>query len=154
MLITITPSHGEPQQRIATMADARSRRPALVEERIHCRAQSDTLVTWLTAKPSSAWNVPDNQQEVDMVRMFVRHTVRDYGAWRRGYNAFDRKRKAMGVKRQAVFRAVSNPKDVTVWHDFASLAKAKAFVRSRQLKEAMKAAGVKSAPTIWFVRAA
>lgn len=87
-----------------------------------------------------------------MVRMFVRHTVRNYGKWRRGYNAFDRERRKMGVKRHAVFRSVANPNDVTVWHDFASIAKGKAFASSRRLREVMKAAGVKSAPTIWFVR--
>lgn len=59
----------------------------------------------------------------------------------------------MGVKRHAVFRAVTNPNDVTVWHDFASVAKGKAFARSRRLREAMRAAGVSSAPAIWFVKA-
>ncbi len=89
-----------------------------------------------------------------MIRMFVRHTVRDYRVWRRAYNAFDKERKTMGVKRHAVFRAVTNPNDVTVWHDFASIAKGKAFARSRRLREVMKGAGVRSAPTIWFVKAA
>ena len=88
-----------------------------------------------------------------MVRIFVRHTVRDYAVWRRAYNAFDKERKSMGVKRHAVFRAVAKPKDVTIWHDFATLRKAKAFVGSRRLREAMRAAGVKSAPSIWFVKA-
>ena len=89
-----------------------------------------------------------------MVRMFVRHVVRDYRLWRRAYNAFDKERRGMGVRRPAVYRSATKPNDVTVSHDFASLGKAKAFVGSRRLREVMKAAGVKSAPTIWFVRAA
>ncbi|HTO50230.1 MAG TPA: hypothetical protein VML91_21515 [Burkholderiales bacterium] len=88
-----------------------------------------------------------------MVRMFVRHTVRDYRVWRNAYNAFDKERKIMGVKRHAVYRSVTKPNDVTVSHDFANIRKAKAFVGSPRLREAMKAAGVKSAPTIWFVKA-
>jgi hypothetical protein len=88
-----------------------------------------------------------------MVRMFARHRVRDYRKWRRAYNAFDKERKKMGVKRHAVFRAVTNPNDVTVWHDFTTVAKGKAFARSRRLREVMKAAGVSSAPVIWFVKA-
>ena len=88
-----------------------------------------------------------------MVRIFVRHTVRDYGAWRRAYNAFDKERKKLGVKRHAVFRAVIRLNDVTIWHDFATLKKTKAFVSSRRLREVMRAARVKSAPSIWFVRA-
>ena len=89
-----------------------------------------------------------------MVRMFVRHSVRDYSVWKRAYNAFDKERKTMGVKRHAVFRAVTNPKDVTVFHDFATLTKARKFAGSRRLRQAMKAAGVRSAPKIWFVKAA
>lgn len=89
-----------------------------------------------------------------MVRMFVRHKVRDYRTWRRAYNAFDKERKAMGVNRHAVFRGVASSNDVTVWHDFAGIAKARAFARSRRLREVMKDAGVRGAPTIWFAKAA
>ncbi len=87
-----------------------------------------------------------------MVRMFVRHTVREYGAWKRAYNAFDKERRTMGVKRHAVYRSVTKPTDVTVSHDFLTLGRAKAFMRSRRLREVMKAAGVRSAPTVWFVK--
>jgi hypothetical protein len=90
--------------------------------------------------------------EADMVRMFVRHNVRDYRAWRKAYNAFDKERRAMGVKRHAVYRSVAKPNDVTVSHDFSNVRTAKAFAKSRRLREAMKTAGVKSAPTVWFVK--
>lgn len=89
-----------------------------------------------------------------MVRMFVRHTVREYATWRRAYNAFDKERRKMGVKRHAVFRSAIKANDVTVSHDFATLTSAKAFVRSRRLREVMKAAGVRSKPAIWFVKPA
>lgn len=89
-----------------------------------------------------------------MVRMFVRHSVRDYRVWRRAYDAFDKERRTLGVKRPAVYRSVTKPNDVTVSHDFLSIRNAKAFAGSRRLREVMKAAGVKSVPTIWFVRAA
>ena len=89
-----------------------------------------------------------------MVRIFVRHTVRDYGVWRRAYNAFDKERKTMGVKGHAVFRSMANPNEVTVSHDFATVTKAKAFARSPRLREVMKAAGVKGVPQIWFVKRA
>ena len=89
-----------------------------------------------------------------MVRIFIRHSVRNYGAWRRAYNAFDKERKGMGVKGHAVFRAVAKPNDITIWHDFATLAKAKKFAANPRLKEVMKGAGVASAPIIWFVKTA
>ena len=89
-----------------------------------------------------------------MVRMMIRHAVRDYAVWRRAYNAFDRERRKMGVTGHAVYRNYSRPNEVTVSHDFASISKAKAFAASRRLREVMKGAGVRSAPTIWFVKRA
>jgi hypothetical protein len=85
-----------------------------------------------------------------MVRMFVRHEVTDYGKWKKGYDDFDKERQGMGVVGDAVYRAVDNDNDVTVTHDFESLEKAKAFIDSPRLKDAMTAAGVTSQPTIWF----
>lgn len=89
-----------------------------------------------------------------MVRMFIRHVVRDYAVWRRAYNAFDKERRGMGVTKHAVYRAVAKPNEVTVSHDFASITKAKTFAKSRRLREVMKGAGVRSIPTIWFVKPA
>ena len=84
------------------------------------------------------------------VRMFVRHEVADYAAWRKGYDSFDATRKKMGVTAQAAYRAEDNPKDITVTHDFKSADKAKAFAASAELKAAMEKAGVTGAPQIWF----
>jgi hypothetical protein len=89
-----------------------------------------------------------------MIRMFVRHEVTDFGAWREAYDAFDSARQQMGVKGQKAFQSAENPNDVTAWHDFDSLEAARAFVGSDELKEAMGAAGVSSEPTIWFTQEA
>jgi hypothetical protein len=89
-----------------------------------------------------------------MVRMFIRHGVRDYGVWRRAYNAFDKERRGLGVQKHAVYRAVGKPNDVTVSHDFASITKAKAFAKSRRLREVMQGAGVRTVPVIWYVNPA
>lgn len=84
------------------------------------------------------------------VRMFVRHDVADYSAWRKGYNAYAPTQKKMGVFFEAVYQSPDNPNDVTVIHDFHSLEKAKAFAASADLKETMGKLGVKGAPQIWF----
>ena len=89
-----------------------------------------------------------------MVRMYVRHTVRDYRTWRRVYDAFGEERASMGVAAHAVYRAVDDPADVTVSHDFANLRQARAFASSSRLREVMEGAGVASAPSIWFVKSA
>ena len=89
-----------------------------------------------------------------MVRMFVRHKVADYGAWRAVYDALDPVRVELGVSGHEVFQAVGDPTDVTAWHDFSSQDAAEAFASSPQLREAMQQAGVQGAPDIWFTTAA
>ena len=87
------------------------------------------------------------------VRVFVRHDVTDYAAWRKGYDSFDATRRKLGVSAQAVYQGADNPNDVTVTHDFKTVEKAKAFMASEELKAAMQNAGVKGAPQIWVTKA-
>jgi hypothetical protein len=89
-------------------------------------------------------------QENQMTTMFVRHNVSDFTNWKKGYDAFDAKRKALGVTAQASYQSVTDPKDVTVTHTFSSLEAAKTFAASPELKEAMKTAGVIGEPSIWY----
>jgi opacity protein-like surface antigen len=71
------------------------------------------------------------------VRMYVRHDVADYAAWRKVYDGFDTERRGLGVTGDAVYQGVDSANDVTVWHDFKSIENAKAFASSVQLKTAM-----------------
>ena len=89
-----------------------------------------------------------------MATMFVRHTVSDYKVWRKAYDDFAPVQKAKGVTAQAVYRADDNPNDITVTHEFASIAAAQAFAASSELKNAMQGAGVVGAPAIWFTNKA
>jgi lysozyme family protein len=82
--------------------------------------------------------------------MFVRHTVANYQAWRKTYDDFASVQKSLGVTAEAVYQAADNPNDVTITHEFPTLERAQAFVKSDQLKSAMQSAGVVGAPTIWF----
>ena len=86
-----------------------------------------------------------------MVRLFVRHNVADYAAWRKVYDEFDQERGPMGVKDDAVFQSVENPNDVTVWHEFDTAEAAHAFASSDALRDAMVRARVQGEPQIWFV---
>ncbi|MET4332125.1 hypothetical protein ABIB80_007987, partial [Bradyrhizobium sp. i1.15.2] len=89
-----------------------------------------------------------------MTTMFVRHTVSDYKTWRKVYDDFAPVQKAKGVAAEAVYRAVENPNDITVTHEFATIEAAQAFAESAELKNAMQKAGVAKAPTIWFTKKA
>jgi hypothetical protein len=89
-----------------------------------------------------------------MATMFVRHHVADYDAWRRVYDDFAPEQKRLGVVGEAVYQAVDDPNDITVTHDFGTPEAARAFAASTELHEAMGAAGVQGAPTIWFTNRA
>jgi hypothetical protein len=86
-----------------------------------------------------------------MVRLFVRHSVDDYDAWRRTYDEFDKQRGPMGGTGDAVFQSVDDPNDVTLWHGFDTAEAARAFVSSNELRNAMQQAGVQGEPKVWFL---
>jgi quinol monooxygenase YgiN len=84
------------------------------------------------------------------VRMFVRHEVADYAAWKQAFDAFAPVQKKAGVTYKAVYQSTDDPNDVTVIHEFHSLEKAKAFAKLPELKAAMEKGGVKGTPQIWY----
>ena len=85
-----------------------------------------------------------------MATLFVRHSVKDFGAWKSAYDAFDAERKTMGVTTHGVFQADDNSNSLTIYHEFDSMDAAKTFADSPRLKEVMKSAGVVGPPDIWF----
>ena len=85
-----------------------------------------------------------------MVRMFVRHKVKNYTEWRKGYEAFEAHRPSFGVTGQAVYQDAGEPEMVTVTHDFDTVDAARRLAASDALKQAMVDAGVIGVPDIWF----
>jgi hypothetical protein len=85
-----------------------------------------------------------------MIRLFVRHDVADFQAWKKVYDEFDSERSGMGVTGHAVFQSESDPNNVTVVHDFESMETARSFLESARLKEIMGQAGVTGEPNAWF----
>ena len=85
-----------------------------------------------------------------MATIFVRHRVRDFDHWKKAYDAFDEERRGMGVTGAGVYQADDNPRDVTVYHHFDTMERARAFAQSDRLREVMVEAGVDGDPAIWF----
>jgi quinol monooxygenase YgiN len=83
-----------------------------------------------------------------MTLMVIRHTVRDYGAWRKVYDEVKPMQTAGGVLEESVYQDPANANDVLVLHRFANQAKANAFMSSAPLREAMQRAGVEGQPRI------
>jgi hypothetical protein len=57
----------------------------------------------------------------------------------------------MGVNGDAVFRALDDPNDVTLWHDFESAEAARSVLSAAELRDAMQRAGVQGDPQAWLV---
>ncbi|HZQ26156.1 MAG TPA: hypothetical protein VFA94_00535 [Acidimicrobiales bacterium] len=85
-----------------------------------------------------------------MARTVVRHHVQDYDAWRRVYDDVAPLQKEGGVFADSVYRDKDDPLEVLVIHDFGTMAEAVAFFNNPDLADAMKRAGVDSAPRIEF----
>jgi hypothetical protein len=112
--------------------------------RVVDRSGNGGLGAWFTLGWVCVW------KEVKMVRMFVRHSVSDFGKWKQVYDDFDEQRKGMGVVGQAVFKSIDDPGDVTVWHDFETAEAAREFAGSEALHTAMRDSGVTGEPVVWF----
>lgn len=83
--------------------------------------------------------------------MLVRHKVRDFAEWKRGYDAHAPKRVEAGLTDKYVLRGASDPNEVIVLFEARDLDGAKAFAESTDLKETMQKAGVVDKPDIYFL---
>lgn len=81
-----------------------------------------------------------------MALMVVLHRVKDYAAWRKGYEGAGPLQKAGGVTAESVFRAKGDPNNVLVLHHFATMAEAETFMARDDLREAMEQAGIEGVP--------
>ena len=85
-----------------------------------------------------------------MSYVMIRHEVASYAKWKRGVLAFKKFRKASGEKSFYACRSSKHPNDVLVWCEWDHPARMKKFVKSRELRKAMKEVGVTSKPEISF----
>lgn len=83
-----------------------------------------------------------------MSYVMIRHKVANYAKWKREVKAFAKFRKASGEKCFYVSRSNKSPNNLLVWCAWDTSAKLKKFLKSSELVEAMKAAGVTSKPEV------
>ena len=87
-----------------------------------------------------------------MGMMIIRHKVRDYGQWRRVFDAHAEMQRAAGLTNPRVYHSAdSNKSEIVVVFDTKDTKVAKEFASSSNLKEAMRKAGVEDIPTIYFL---
>ena len=85
-----------------------------------------------------------------MGAMIVRHSVRDYRAWRPVYDGHEAARTAAGLTNGRVFRPAEDPNGILLLFDMADRRRAEEFGRSDDLRDAMRRAGVVGQPEIRY----
>jgi hypothetical protein len=80
--------------------------------------------------------------------------VKDYTAWRTGYDGREKSRVSAGITNGRVFRNAQDQNDVVILQDVADVAKARTWLGSDEMKAAMQQSGVVGLPTIRFAAAA
>lgn len=76
------------------------------------------------------------------------HKVKDYAAWKTGFDAGTDARKEAGFAGHSVMRGADDQNLVLIWAPFSDEGKAKAFVGDKATKEKMKQAGVIGKPQV------
>ena len=108
----------------------------------------DSTSTSDTAVTSAPVNTIVTTPETIMV---VRHKMTDYDKWLAGFEAHDSMKLANGLHNYVVGRSVEDPNLLLVATKADDIAKAKAFGKSPELKQAMQKTGVVGKPIITFL---
>ena len=82
--------------------------------------------------------------------MTIHLKVKDYAAWRPGYDGREKNRTAAGITNGRVFRGVQDQNDVVILQDVADVAKARTWLASDETKAAREKGGVVGSPNIRF----
>lgn len=83
--------------------------------------------------------------------VLVRHEVKDFSAWKRGFDAHRPKRVEAGLAEKSVLQGTDNPQEVVVLFEADDLDRAKAFANSADLRQTMTKAGVSRQPDISYL---
>jgi hypothetical protein len=85
------------------------------------------------------------------VHMQVTHEVKDYGLWRKGFEADKETREKAGIHLIAIYTAADNFNMVTVVCEVPNVNVAQSFINAPELKAAMEKAGVISKPEVKII---
>ena len=80
--------------------------------------------------------------------------VKDFNAWRMGYNGREQNRVSAGITNSRLFQNPNDPNDVVILQDVADVSKARTWLGSPEMKTAMEKGGVIGSPSIRFAAAA
>jgi hypothetical protein len=83
--------------------------------------------------------------------LLIRHKVKDFSEWKRGYDAHLPKRIAAGLTEKYLLRGASDANEVVLLFQAEDIDRAKAFAESPDLRQTMQNVGVLDKPDIYFL---
>ena len=83
--------------------------------------------------------------------LLIRHKVQDYPAWKAVFDEHESTRRANGSQGGWLFRDADDPLEVLLLLEWDDLERARLFVDSDDLREAMAWEAVTDRPDIWFL---
>ena len=83
--------------------------------------------------------------------LLVRHQVRDFAQWKRGYDAHLPKRIEAGLTEKYLLRGAHDLNEVILLFEAQDVNRAKAFAESADLRETMQKVGVVDKPDLYFL---
>lgn len=86
-----------------------------------------------------------------MAHLLVKHTVKNFDAWKQVFDEHEPTRRASGSKGAQVLRSADAPNDVVLLFDWDSADNARKFTGSEDLRTTMQRAGVQGAPEVLFL---
>jgi len=83
--------------------------------------------------------------------LLIRHKVRDFSEWKRGYDAHLPKRTEAGLTEKHLLQGIGDPNEVVLFFEAKDLGRAKTFAQSADLRETMQKVGVLDKPDVYFL---
>jgi hypothetical protein len=83
--------------------------------------------------------------------VMIRHKVRDFTAWKVGFDAHAPKRAEAGLSDKQLLRGAQDANEVVLLFEAKDLNRAKAFIESADLRDTMQAFGVADKPDVYFL---
>jgi len=83
--------------------------------------------------------------------VLIRHKVRDFAEWKRGYDAYLPKLNEAGLTEKHLLRNANDSNEVVILLEATDLSRAKAFAESAELRESRQKVGILDEPDIYFL---
>jgi len=83
--------------------------------------------------------------------LLIRHKLRDFAEWKRGYDAYLPKLNEAGLAEKHLFRNAHDANEVVILLEATDLSRAKVFAESAELRESRQKVGILDEPDIYFL---